>query len=52
MSLENRDSKTSAQLLAEMTGRPVDDFEVPEDVDIPALDDLTTVDADEFFAED
>jgi hypothetical protein len=52
MSLENRDQKTSAELLAEMTGRPVEDFELPDDLEIPDLEDLTEVDADEFYSEE
>jgi hypothetical protein len=34
------ESKTSAELLAELTGRDVSEFEVPEDVEIPDLDEL------------
>jgi hypothetical protein len=52
MSLENRDSKTFAEILAEETGRPVEEFEVPDDLEIPDLDDLTEVDADEFYSEE
>jgi len=43
-----QDSKTSAEL----TDRPAEDFELPENLEIPYLEDLTEVDADEFYSED
>jgi hypothetical protein len=49
MSLENRDQKTSAKLLAEETGRPVEDFELPDDLEIPDLEDLQCVPAEQFY---
>jgi hypothetical protein len=52
MSLENRDQKTSAELLAEMTGRPVEDFELPEDIEFPDPDELECVPAEEFYDEE
>jgi len=51
MALEERDSKTSAEILAEETGRDIEEFELSEDVEIPDLDDLEEHDADEFYSD-
>lgn len=51
MSLENRDSKSFAELLAEETGRPVEEFELTEDMEFPDPDDLEHVPAEEFCDE-
>ena len=40
MSLENREEKTAAELLAEETGRPVEEFELTEDMEFPDPDEL------------
>jgi hypothetical protein len=52
MSLENREEKTAAELLAEETGRPVEEFELTDDMEFPDLDDLEVHDADEYYSED
>ncbi len=52
MALEERDSKTAAELLAEATGMDVEEFEAPEDYDYPELDELTEHDADEFYSDE
>jgi len=51
MSLENRDSKSFAELLAEETGRPAEEFELTEDMEFPDPDDLEHVPAEEFYDE-
>lgn len=42
---------TTPEALAEMTGRPVEEFR-PDDVELPDRDDLETHDADEFYGDD
>jgi hypothetical protein len=49
MSLENHEEKTAAELLAEETGRPVEEFELTEDMEFPDPDDLEHVPAEEFY---
>jgi hypothetical protein len=51
MALEEPDSKTFAEILAEETGRDVSEFEPDDDLEIPDLEDLEEVDADEFYSE-
>lgn len=51
MALEERDSKTSAEILAEETGRDIEEFELSEGIEIPDLDDLEEHDADEFYSD-
>jgi len=51
MALEERDSKTSAEILAEETGRDVSEFELTEDLELPDLEDLEEHDADEFYSD-
>lgn len=51
MALEERDSKTSAEILAEETGRDIEEFEISEDIEIPDLDNLEEHDADEFYSD-
>ena len=51
MSLEKQDSRPTPELLAELTGRPVSEFELPDDVEIPEIADLEKRDADEFYSE-
>jgi hypothetical protein len=51
MALEERDSKTSAEILAEETGRDIKEFELTEEMEFPDLDDLEEHDADDFYSE-
>ena len=51
MALENRDSKTAAELLAEATGRDVEEFELTDDMEFPDPDELEEHDADEFYSD-
>lgn len=51
MSLEKRDEKSTPELLAELTGRPVSEFELPDDLELPELAELEEHDADEFYSE-
>jgi len=51
MALEERDSETSAEILAEETGRDVSEFELTEDLEFPDLEDLEEHDADEFYSD-
>jgi len=51
MALEERDSKTSAEILAEETGRDVSEFKLTEDLEFPDLEDLEEHDADEFYSD-
>lgn len=52
MALEERDSKTAAEILAEETGRDVSEFELTDDMEFPDPDDLVEHDAAEFYSED
>jgi len=52
ISLENRDSKSFAELLAEETGRPVEEFELTEDMEFPDPDERERVPAEEFYDEE
>jgi hypothetical protein len=52
MSLEERDQKSTPEALAELTGRPPEEFEVPEDVPMPAPEELDSHDAAEFYSEE
>lgn len=50
MSLENSDSKSVSEHLAEMTDRPAEEFEPDfEEYPIPDLDDLESVDPDKIY---
>lgn len=51
MSLEERDHKPTPEALAELTGRPVEEFEAPDDAPLPDLDDLETHDAEDFYSD-
>jgi len=51
MSLEERDHKPTPEALAELTGRPIEDFEAPEDAPLPALDELETHDAEDVYSD-
>jgi len=52
MSLEDRDSKTTAEILAEETGRPVEEFELTEEMEFPDPDELTRVSAEDFYGDE
>lgn len=49
MSLENRDREMSVELLTELTGRPVEDFELSDDFEIPDRDGFKYVSTEEFY---
>lgn len=51
MSPRKQNHKSTAEVLAELTGRPVEEFEVPEDVPMPAPEELDTHDAATFYSE-
>jgi len=51
MALEERDSKTSAEILAEETGRDIEEYVLTEDMEFPDLDDLEEHDADEYYSD-
>ena len=51
MSLEERDHKPTPEALAELTGRPAEEFELPEDIPMPAPEELDIHDAAEFYSE-
>lgn len=51
MALEERDSKSAAELLAEETGRDIGEFSLTEDMEFPDPDDLQEHDADDFYSE-
>lgn len=47
---EELPEKSAAELLAEETGRPVEEFEIdPDEYEFPALDELETLDPDEVY---
>ena len=52
MVLEERDVRSTPEALSELTGRPPEDFEAPDGLPLPDLDDLETHDTDEFCSED
>ena len=52
MALEEPDSKTAAEILAEETGRDVSEFELTEDMEFPHPDDLEEHNAEDFYCED
>ena len=52
MSLEERDHKPTPEVLAELTGRPAEEFEVPEDFPMPAPEDLESHDAAAFYSDE
>ena len=52
MVLEERDAQLTPEALSELTGRPPEDFEAPNGLPLPDLDELETDDADEFYSED
>ena len=52
MALEESDAQLTPEVLFELTGRPPEDFEAPDGLPLPNLDDLETHDADEFYSED
>ena len=52
MAPEERDAQLTPEALSELTGRPPEDFEAPDGLPLPDLDELETHDADEFYSED
>jgi hypothetical protein len=52
MALEEPDSRSAAEILAEETGRDISEFQVPEEMDIPELEELEEHDAKEFYSEE
>ena len=50
MALEERDAQLTPEALSELTGRPPEDFEAPDELPLPDLDELETHDADEFLS--
>jgi hypothetical protein len=47
---EELEEKSAAELLAEETGRPVEEFEIDEDeYEFPDLDELEVLDPDEVY---
>lgn len=52
MALEERESKTAAELLAEATNRDIEEFELTDDMEFPDPDDLEEHNADNFYGED
>ncbi len=51
MALEERDSKSAAELLAEKTGRDAEEFELTEDMEFPDPENLEKHDAEEFYSD-
>jgi len=51
MALGERVPKTSAEILAEETGRDIEEFELTEDMEFPDLGDLEDHDANEFYSD-
>lgn len=49
MAQESTDVQTAAEWLSEETGRPVAEFEVPDDLDYPDLEELESVDPGEVY---
>lgn len=52
MSPPEQTHRLTPEVLAELTGRPADEFEVPEDVPMPAPGELDTHDAATFYSEE
>jgi len=52
MSLEESESRSFAEILAEETERDISEFQPPEDIEMPSLDELNEYDAEEFYDED
>ncbi|MFB6152277.1 MAG: hypothetical protein ABEJ40_10780 [Haloarculaceae archaeon] len=52
MTRENREQRSFAELLAEETGRDVSEFEITDEMEFPAPDELDEVDAEEFYEEE
>lgn len=50
MDKKNTNNRVSvAQVLADHTGKPVEDFEVPEDIPYPDLAELKSAPAEDFY---
>jgi len=52
MSPRKQNYRSTAEVLAELTGRPAEEFEVPEDVPMPPPEELDTHDAATFYSEE
>ena len=52
MSTEKGRKTSSAELLADRTDRPREEFELREETEVPDIEELTEVDAAEFYSED
>lgn len=52
MSPPKHDNRATPEVLAELTGRPAEEFEVPEDVPMPSLEELDSHDAVAFYSEE
>jgi hypothetical protein len=52
MSPRKQNHGSTAAALGELTGRPVEEFKIPEDVTMPAPEELNTHDAAEFYPEE
>lgn len=50
MALEERDSKSAAELLAEETGRDIEEFQLTDEMEFPDPDELEEHDAEEFYS--
>ena len=50
MSPPEQNHRLTPKVLAELMGRPTEEFEVPEDVTMPALETLDTHDAAAFYS--
>lgn len=52
MAQETKDAQTAAEWLSEQTGRPIEEFEPPEDIEYPNLGDLESVPPEEVYGEE
>lgn len=52
MSLEEPESRSFAEILAEETGKDISEFQPPEDYELPDPEELETHDAEEFYSDE
>lgn len=52
MALEEHEARETPEALSTLTGRSPEDFEAPDELPLPDLDELETHDADEFYSEE
>lgn len=52
MSLPKQDHRSTLESLAELTGRPAEEFEIPANVSMPAPEELDTRDAVAFYTQE